>query len=111
MFAPQIKKAPKEKAPVWTETRATNTEREARMSELQHTARPAWTFAAVDARGGLIPELDIKAECSDGRTELLTLRRWFNTGWRVPTYMNLNKATSRICLSIARELEDAGAIA
>lgn len=67
-----------------------------------------WTFVPVDFRGGVVGELDIKADCSDGRTELITVMRW-PVGWRAPLY--LDSAAARAVLRVARDTEAAGAIA
>lgn len=73
-------------------------------------AREAWTLEAVDFRGGVVGELDVKVECADGRNGIITVSRW-PAGWRVPEYLNLPPAIARGTLRIARECEHLGAIA
>lgn len=66
-------------------------------------ALETWTLTPVGHRGGVVEELDIKAECSDGRTGLITLMRW-PAGWRVPLYLDIPAKMERALLAIAREV-------
>lgn len=74
------------------------------------SARQTWTLQAVDYRGGTVGELDIKADCDDGRSGIITLDRW-PSGWRVPLYLNLPRKMERALLRVACEAVDLGMIA
>ncbi|ORV82869.1 hypothetical protein AWC11_23205 [Mycobacterium interjectum] len=74
------------------------------------TAREAWTLQAVDYRGGVVGELDIKADCADGRTGTITVFR-FPAGWRVQQVPKLPACMERAVLRIAREAVELGCIA
>lgn len=70
------------------------------------TPRPAletWMLQPIAHRGGAVPELDIKAQCSDGRTGTITLTRW-PVGWRVPLHLDIPPKMARRLLTIAREV-------
>ena len=69
-----------------------------------------WTIEAVDYRAGIVGELDVKAECTDGRIEMLTVMRW-PAGWRVPPHLNLHPKAERALLKVAREAVELGMIA
>lgn len=71
----------------------------------------AWTLTAVDYRGGLVGELDIKAECDDGRSGVIIMSRWPGVGWRAPLHLNLPKAIEQEALRVAREAALLGMIA
>lgn len=74
------------------------------------TACETWTLQAVDYRGGVVGELDVKAECADGRSRIITVFR-FPAGWRAPLHLNLPVAMERALLRVAREAVELGAIA
>lgn len=61
-----------------------------------------WTLTPVAHRGGVVEELDVKAECSDGRAGTITLMRW-PAGWRVPLHLDLQPKMARTLLRLARE--------
>lgn len=65
-------------------------------------AQEEWTLTPVAHRGGIVEELDIKMECSDGRSGVVTIMRW-PAGWRVPLYLNLRPKMERALLTLARE--------
>lgn len=69
-----------------------------------------WTLQAVDYRGGGVGELDIKAECADGRSETITVYR-FPAGWRAQQHPSLSLKAERLALQIAREAVELGMIA
>ncbi len=69
-----------------------------------------WTLQAVDYRGGVVGELDIKATCSDGRSEVITMQRW-PAGWRPPLHPPLSPKMERALLRVAREAVELGMIA
>lgn len=69
-----------------------------------------WTLQAVDYRGGIVGELDIKAECTDGRHGIITVFR-FPVGWRVQQVPKLPPKIERVALRIAHEAVELGAIA
>jgi hypothetical protein len=66
------------------------------------TATEGWTLTPVAHRGGVVEELDVRAECSDGRSGIVTLMRW-PAGWRVPLHLDLHPKMARCLLRIARE--------
>ncbi len=60
-----------------------------------------WRLTPVAHRCGTVEELDIKAECEDGREGIITLMRW-PAGWRVPLHLDLQPTMVRALLTIAR---------
>ena len=70
-----------------------------------------WTLRAVDYRGGTVGELDIKAECADGRSGIITMSRWPSVGWRVPLHLNLPPKMARAALRVAHEAVELGLVA
>lgn len=64
--------------------------------------REQWTLTPVAHRGGVVEELDIRAQCSDGRAGTITLMRW-PAGWRVPLYLDIPPKMARVLVAIARE--------
>lgn len=74
------------------------------------SARESWTLQAVDYRGGTVGELDVKAECEDGRSGIITVSRW-PVGWRVPLHLDLRPDMQRALLRVARQAVELGMIA
>lgn len=62
-----------------------------------------WTLTPVGHRGGVVEELDVKAECSDGRSGVITLMRWPVGGWRVPLHLDVPSKMARALLKVCRE--------
>lgn len=69
-----------------------------------------WTLQAVDYRGGIVGELDIEAQCNDGRHGTITVTRW-PAGWRVPLHLDLHPKMERALLRVANEAVELGMIA
>lgn len=70
------------------------------------TLRPAlgtWLLRPIAHRGAVMPDLDNRAECSDGREGIITLMRW-PVGWRIPLHLTIPRQMGRRLLAIAREV-------
>ncbi|MGV0805767.1 hypothetical protein [Mycolicibacterium setense] len=48
-----------------------------------------WTLSVVDGRDGIVKELDIKAECDDGRNGVITMMCFPGGKWLAPAYLDL----------------------
>lgn len=79
-----------------------NDEEIAAIGPAVRAGRETWTLFPVAHRGGVVEELDIRAECSDGRGGVITLMRW-PIGWRVPLHLDLPPTMASHLLAIARE--------
>ncbi|CAA0129266.1 Uncharacterised protein [Mycolicibacterium vanbaalenii] len=75
------------------------------------TATETWTLQAVDYRGGVVGQLDIKAECTDGRSGIITMTRWPSVGWRAPLHLNLPPKMEQAVQRVAREAVELGMVA
>ncbi|WP_162299427.1 hypothetical protein [Mycobacteroides abscessus] len=62
-----------------------------------------WTLQAIDYRGGTVEELDIKAECEDGREGVITMRRFLSCRWTAPLYLDIPPKMKRLALKICHE--------
>lgn len=62
-----------------------------------------WTLQAIDYRGGTVEELDIKAECEDGREGVITMMRFPSCDWSAPLYLDIPPKMKRLATKIARE--------
>ncbi len=62
-----------------------------------------WTLQAIDHRGGTVEELDIQAECEDGRSGVITMMRFPGTKWLPPKHLNLAPSMVRHARQICTE--------
>lgn len=72
---------------------------------MSHTAPASetWTLTAVAHRGGTVEELDIKAECEDGRSGVITMMRFPGTRWLPPEHLNLPPSMVRLARRVCAE--------
>lgn len=61
----------------------------------------SWTMTAVDFRGGVVGELDIRVTTGETASTITLFQ--FPAGWRVPPHLDLPPSMRRAALHLAHE--------